>query len=247
MEILIGLIVGVLSNLLTNVIWEAFLREKFLKLIGRTPTLQAKQGLQGWFDVIGWSILPMIFPLSAMMLAQYRWPLSLFGKIELLAGSFLVAVIIVTGMRYAILHRSTIQIGVALIAVGFGVALITFYMLDQILPRFIALDCPRKVKTIMTLQGRIIDPQWRVYVLVLPRRSSGSWVNRASVPGEDGTWYATCSFGGGDGEIFEVYALALPPKLAYTLRSDAPLPDSEWLANHAPYRTSICVVTKLGG
>jgi hypothetical protein len=244
MEILIGFIVGVLSNLLTSVIWEVFLRDPFLKLIGRPSTPPVKQGLEGWLEVIGWSILPIIFPLSAMMLVQYRWPLSLPGKIELLAGSFLIAAVVVIGMRFASLRRPTRQIGVALIAVGLGVAMIAFYLLEQLLPNFVALDCPNKVETMTTLQGRIIDPQWRVYVLVLPRRGGGSWVNRASAPGEDGTWYATCSFGGGDGEIFEVYALALPPDVSRSIKIDSPLPQAEWLEYNARYKTSICVVTK---
>ena len=171
---------------------------------------------------------------------------SLAGKFILedytLGRSFLVSVGIVIGMRYVSSHSSHKKFLLALMTIGLGGAMVVFYFLDLLLPKFIALDCPSTVSSTTTLQGRAIDPRWRIYVLIRPRRAYGSFVNPVPQPGEDGTWYATCAFGGGDGEQFEVSALALSSDVTQP-RPDVP-PDPQWLEDNALCKTSICVVTK---
>jgi hypothetical protein len=159
----------------------------------------------------------------------------------MLGAIFLISIGVMGIMKYVSLKESPKLVVAIWIIVGLG-SFSGYSLLDRSLPNFIAMDCAGHVVSNTTLQGRIIDPRWRVYVLIRPRSTLGTFPCAASPPGTDGTWYATCDFGGGEGEVYEVSALALPPDLALSIKE--PLPNPEWLEVHAPYKTSICVVTK---
>jgi hypothetical protein len=127
-----------------------------------------------------------------------------FGKITVLASSFVLAVGVVAAMRYISLHRSTKHILVSLLIAGFFAGMAGFSLLDQVLPTFIAMDCPVKVRGTATLQGRIIDPRWRVYIILRPRMG-GAFVHEVPPAGKDGAWYFACPFGGGIGNGFRCF------------------------------------------
>jgi len=158
-----------------------------------------------------------------------------------LVGSFLIATGMATVIKYFSARWSPNQALSALVMAGFGVAIFLFIILDWILPHFIALDTPNAVGTRERLRGRVIDSNWRVYVLVWPHGGGGPWVFPGLPPSEDGTWYAPCSFSGGDGDLFDVSAYAVPPELARPLNSPSPVAD--WVIKNAPYKTSIHKVT----
>jgi hypothetical protein len=116
-----------------------------------------------------------------------------------------------------------------------------FWLLDRILPNFIAFDCPTNADRVTTLRGQIIDSNWRVYILIKPRLASNLFAYSASPPDKDGVWYATCHFGGKSGEFFEVRAVALPPD-SLTVDKPTPTPQPEWLDANARFKTTTCVV-----
>jgi hypothetical protein len=79
--------------------------------------------------------------------------------------------------------------------------------------------------------------------MVRPRHADGAVPNLAPPAGKDGMWYATCNFGGGAGEVFQVYALVLPPDLNAYMDPNAHA-DFNWLEAHALHKTRIYVATK---
>lgn len=234
-NLLINILIGILANLATDIIKSFFKKRK-----GISPETEERPIWKGRIEVIGWGFWPIFYTLSALALIQSRWPLSWPGKIILLVGSFLVATGIATAIKFLSARWSPNQTLSALVAVGFGVAISVFVILDWLLPNFIALDCPITVRNTDRLQGRIIDPTWRAYVLVWPHSGGGPWVFPALPPSKDGTWYVPCSFGGGDGDKFDVSAFAIPPDLAQPI--NAPPPQAQWVITNARYKTSICVV-----
>ncbi len=238
-EILIGLFVGVATNVATHYLL------KYIS-VGEAIPDKAGSNLKAWLQTMVWGILPMAFPLFALVLIQERWPLTMLGKSLLLIISFVIAVGIVAGMRYISSHKATEHILVALVIGGIFGGMSGFFFLDQLLPNFIAIDCPSTVKSMTTLEGRIIDPRWRIYLMLRPRQG-GAFVHTVPPAGEDGTWYATCPFGGGPGTVFEISALALSPDSARALDprlTQRPLEYQQRLEALASYKTSICVVVK---
>jgi len=240
-DIIIGFCVGVLSNLATHFLIKLIKAEAG----GESPHRRIIS-LKAWFEAFVWGILPMIYPLTALFLLQHRWPLTLLGKAIMMIISFIIAMGIVVVMRYISLHQSTRQILVVLLVAGLLGGLSGFYLLDQILPTFISMDCPDQVKGMTTLKGRIIDPRWHIYVILRPRQG-GAFVNEAPHAGKDGAWYITCTFGGGSGSVFDVLALALSPDSVKALDIQLIKKPNEYqkrLEDLATYKTSICVVTK---
>jgi len=238
-EILVGLFVGVVTNVVTHYLLKYI-------TVGETIPDKAGSNLKAWLKTIVWGILPMAFPLFALVFIRERWPLTMLGKSLLLVISFVIAVGIVAGMRYISLHKSTEHILVALLIGGVLGGTSGFFLLDQLLPNFIAMDCPNEVKNMTTLQGRIIEPDWRIYLILRPRQG-GAFVHAVPPAGEDGTWYATCPFGGGPGTVFEISALALSPDSVRALDSrltQRPQEYQQRLEALASYKTSICVVAK---
>ncbi len=226
---LVGFVVGILSGLATHYLLKSKIPKGELK----------------WNEAFVWSFLPIAFAVLSLAFIQYRWPISLSAKITLLVGNLLISVgLLVATKRFSnYLNLPATQEMATLIIIGSFVTLSYFYILDQSLPHDVALDCPNQVGTSATLQGRVTNPAWRVYVLLRPRTSNGAYIFRALPPGEDGVWKANCSFGGTTGDQFDVYAVALPPDLAHSIDSGGPLPDPRVVDNAAPNRTSICSVT----
>jgi hypothetical protein len=231
-NLLIDIMIGILANLATDLVKSLFKKRK-----GLAPEHEERPLWKGRFEVMAWSFWPIFYTVAALALIQSRWPLNWPGKIILLAGGFLIATGMATIIKYFSARWSPNQTLSALVVTGFGVAIFLFIILDWILPHFIALDTPDAVSTRERLRGRVIDSDWRAYVLVWPHGGGGPWVFPGLPPSEDGTWYVSCSFSGGDGDLFDVAAYAVPPDLSRPLNS--PSPEADWVLKNALHKTTM--------
>ena len=231
--ILIDVLIGFSTNLFTNWVWDrikgpngASISEGFLPKAIR------------WMVVTGWGMVPLGFIIVALYLLENRWPLSMTWAIVLLAGGFLAnLLLLVIGVKISLKRGVWWSVGLMLILIAIQAG--TLYLLDRGLPNYIAIDCPGQVGAVTSIGGRVIDPKWRVYVVIKPRSVDGSFVTTPSYPGKDGVWYAKCDFGGVVGEKYEVFAVALPPGV-----NTPDFPTPIWLVTNAPYKTSVYVSTR---
>lgn len=233
--IIIDVLIGFSTNLFTNWVWDRIniKKPKDTSIYGGSLSNATR-----WMVVTGWGLIPLGFIVAALYLLENRWPLPMVWAIVLLVCGFLVnLLLLVIGVMIGLKRGVWWSVGLMLIVVAIEAG--TLYLLDRGLPNYIAIDCPHQVESVTAIGGRVVDPQWRVYVVIKPRSVDGSFVTNPSYPGKDGAWYAKCDFGGGAGETYEVFAVALPPGMN-TTGSPTPV----WLVTNAPYKTSVCVSTR---
>lgn len=231
--IFVDVLIGFLTNLFTSWLWDRIKRNKKPDQID-----ESLQKPRRWLLVAVWGMLPIGSTIGAVYLLENRWPLTMKWSFVLLAFVFLVnflflALGVIISLRQGALWALVLMLFITAIQAG------AFYLLDKWLPNYIAIDCPGQVDNVTTIEGRVIDPRWRVYMLIKPRNMDGSFPTTQAYPGKDGAWYIRCDFSGEPGEKYELRALAIPPD---ALESERPTP--EWLLTHSQYKTSVCVVTK---
>jgi hypothetical protein len=114
------------------------------------------------------------------------------------------------------------------------------FVIDKLLPHFIAFECPREVGGKETIKGVVVKSDWQVRVLV-HAISEECW-HVQNTPGTDGKghWQTECLFGGPGDEDFQILALASLDSLGMKL-GDHVCPDQ--IPKNAR-RSEICLTRK---
>jgi hypothetical protein len=252
-EIIIAFVVGAVTNLATNWLWD-WIKERnnhlkkpetsaadFPKLEGGAISSKAEAAEASRLSLIrrltvtGWGMMPLGYTMAIIYLVEHRWPLPMTEVIWLLVGGIIVNLVMLAIGLLISLNFPRIGWSLGLMIIAVAIELSALYMLVRRVPHYISLDCPAQVESMEIIRGRVVDPNWRVYVLIRPYVVGNQYPMEPTYPGEDGVWSVRGSFSGESGSKYEVIALALPS-------DQADNPNPKWLLTNAMWKTSACEV-----
>jgi hypothetical protein len=253
-EILIAFGVGAVTNLATNWLWD-WIKERnqpkkpeisaadFPKLEGGAFSLKpeaaeaSRPSLMRRLTVTGWGMMSLGYTVAVLYLVEHRWPLPITEVIWLLAIGIIVNLVMLAIGLLISLKFLKIGWSLGLMIIALAIELSAFYLLDWRLPHYISLDCPAQVESMEIIRGRVVNPNWRVYVLIRPYAVGNLYPMEPTYPGQDGVWSARGAFSGEAGSRYEAIAVALSSDQADNR-------DPKWLLKHALWKTSACEVVK---
>lgn len=192
-DVMLGLLLGIAANLVT---------EWITARPGQRPS--RSRPWRRAFDKMAWTLPPIALPLAALMVVRYRWVMPPAAAVVFVTAAFLAAVgLLWIGHDVARASRHAVFFWFVWITATIAPGAI----LDDAMPRYIAMDCPNSpVLTNATFSGRVLGGRPTVELHFGPVSNRLPNVVVVQVMSQDGTWTAGIDLDGEDGEVWAIAA-----------------------------------------